>query len=656
MSSSFFFNEKSSYDLDKNKYIIIKENDEKNNKNNKINGADFLTVKIENIIQNNIFFNDENNDSSTKIHGIKKKKFREKHKSYNKGRQQNFIKEIEGTQKKDSLNIQGKEEEKNIDSIKEDNNSCFSSSEISTNLNIYSDKNEKNNKQYILQNKEELRADLNTDNDKKNKIIINNETNKLVFINKLINNNINNNIYINNENGKYINKNIYNNLNNNQNLYKMNIGCSNNSKFNVLKRHKKGPINSGNIRYNNYNKTYKRITTNKFNINFNQMKGMYMNSNNYFSINNINPNNSSFNGNITRNKRRKEIQKKRYKRLNNSFYMDKPLSFLANHFYILSKDQSACRYLQKLLDANPQEILKYLYNPLCTYILPLINFPFGNYLIQKIIMHLNQEQLYEILNKISKSFLEICNNIHGTRVIQTIIDNLKTPKITNYFYQLLRPHIIDLLKDLKGTFVVQKFLKLHKDYSNKINDIIVDGSHILSTQRHGSCVIQKYLGLEEPYYVPKLIDKLLDNSLTLIVDQFGNYVIQNILKKNNKNYGNKLAEKIVENVVYFAKHKYASNVVKKCFDCCDGIYLANLIDNIQKQENLIELILDEYGNYVVQKVLTLSSNAMKRQIIKLITININELKACNHGERLINRLLINYPNIIDKNFMNEIKK
>jgi hypothetical protein len=108
--------------------------------------------------------------------------------------------------------------------------------------------------------------------------------------------------------------------------------------------------------------------------------------------------------------------------------------------------------------------------------------------------------------------------------------------VRNYFFQLLKPVVIHLLKELNGTFVVQKFSKMYEEYTNAISDIIIEGSHILSTHRHGCCVIQKYLELNDPYLVPKLIDKLLDKSLLLIVDQFGNYVILTILKKNNKNY------------------------------------------------------------------------------------------------------------------------
>ena len=672
---SDLFNEIINNDLRNKKFIVKKENYENNHKNKKENDDELSTDNIKHINQNNNFI-EEKNDILTKIKCIKKKKFWGKPISNNDNKQSNSLskninnnhiidnnhdnssdignkEETEEIQKKDSLNIlynliEEKNNNKHI--IKEEQNSYLA---YNNNLNIYLDKNEKNNKQNIIQNEEEIMEDVYTNNVKENKIILNDETNDLHYNKKLNNNNMNNYIEINNKNLKYINNikincinlNIYNNLNIKQNLKNKNMDYPNKQQLYYLKKNNNGQIKFENNRYNKCN-SFKSIDKNNF---------FHMNLNTNFSKNNINKNNSFFN-NINNDIIINDInkKKKKYKKIDDSFYIGKPLNFIGENLYRLGKDQDACRYIQKLLDANPQETLNHLYKYLCANIFPLINYPFGNYLIQKIIKYLNQEQLYEILNIISFYFLEICNNIYGTRVIQTIIDNLKTPKVINYFYQLLKPKIIELFKVLNGTFVVHKFLQMFPNYTNEINDIIVEGSFILSTHRHGYFAIQKYLMLNDHYLVPKLINKLIDNSLQLIDDQYGNYVIQSILHKNNKNYANKIAEKIVENVVYYANNKYSSNVVRKLFDYCNGIYLLNLMNNVQKNENLVELILNEHGNYVVQKVLKLSNPIMQRQILKIIKINFNKLKNCSHGERLIYKLHNNYPIINNKNFIDEI--
>ena len=411
----------------------------------------------------------------------------------------------------------------------------------------------------------------------------------------------------------------------------------------------------------NYNNMYNMLNyqnnlyqNNYINNNINNNLNNTNDNNNFMNDNNIQKNNINNNINNndsyinmqTQNKPKNETKKKKTKRLDPSIYMDKPLSVLADKLDVLGKDQGACRYLQKILDNNPNETIHELYNSICQNILSLINDPFGNYLIQKIICYLNQEQLCEIMKIISSSFYDICTNTHGTRVLQKLIEHSTSLQAKNTFYKMLKPLIVHLLKDLNGTFVVQKFAEFNKnEFSNDINEIIIENSPVLSTHRHGCCVIQKYLELKDEKMTPLLLDKLIDNCLLLIIDQFGNYVIQTILLMGEKKYGNKLAEKVAENVVYYAKHKYSSNVIEKCFDYCDGIYLENLMANVQKKDNLSELILDEHGNYVVQKVLSKSSQKQQKMMLEIIVSLFEKLKNCPHGERVINRLMMSYPNL-----------
>ena len=448
-----------------------------------------------------------------------------------------------------------------------------------------------------------------------------------------INNNIPN-IY------NYNNNNPYNNLKG-MNLYNMNL-------MNQI-----NPMNIPQFYLQNnmvQNQGYPLFQPNNMSNSQNMMEiqknksGQKMISNNN---NSMNLNNNMLMNNNNSNQFNMETKKKKVKRLETSIYIDKPLSYIADNFILLGKDQGACRYIQKLLNDNPVETLKVLYDTLCKNILKLINDPFGNYLIQKIISFLNGDQLLEILKIISSFFYEICCNTHGTRVLQKLIDHSKDPKVKNYFFELLKPLITPLLKELNGTFVVQKFAEVNNEYSNEINEIIVENAPVLSTHRHGCCVIQKYLELKDPIMTPNLLNKLIDNCLLLIIDQFGNYVIQTILLMGDKKYGNKLAEKITENVVYYAKHKYSSNVIEKCFDHCDGIYLQNLMNNVRQKDNLTELILDEHGNYVVQKVLSLSKPNEQKSMLRMIVPLFEKLRNFSYGERVINRLLVSYPIIND---------
>ena len=183
----------------------------------------------------------------------------------------------------------------------------------------------------------------------------------------------------------------------------------NNNNFNKNKKQKKHHQNNNNI--NNFQ-------NDMFNdpqrmMYYNQMNSLNMNMNNnpYFPQNNMNnqgyphfTNNNHQQNNNNNNNNNDYNKRKKIKKLDNNLYMDKPLSYLAKNLNLLGKDQGACRYLQNLLDDHPLETIQYLYDPLCENILQLITDQFGNYLIQKIILYLNEEQLFKIMQIISQNF------------------------------------------------------------------------------------------------------------------------------------------------------------------------------------------------------------------------------------------------------------
>ena len=542
-----------------------------------------------------------------------------------------------------------------------------------TNLNINNFTNLNNNSQngnYYEQNNQLLNYLQNKNINNNNAFIINPNPNQNQNPNFMLNDIYNNNIQnMNNNNLQNLNNNIPNNLNNNfNNNYNNNFynNMQGMQGMNLYNMNLMNQVNQMNINpfylQNNLMPGYPFFSNNNINTNQNNNNKT---QNNYMLNNNKNINNNRMlvNNNNMKNQyntigmnqpNMAEQKKKKIKRLEASTYVDKPLSYIAENFGAMGKDQGACRYIQKLLNDNPIETINILYIPICKNVLQLINDPFGNYLIQKIITFLNDEQLYEILKIIAPYFFEICCNTHGTRVLQKMVEHSTAPQVKKYFFELLKPLITPLLKQLNGTFVVQKFAEVNsEEYSQEINEIIVENSPVLSTHRHGCCVIQKYLELKDPIMTPNLLNKLIDNCLLLIIDQFGNYVIQTILLMGDKKYGNRLAEKIAENVVYYAKHKYSSNVVEKCFDYCDGIYLQNLMINVQKKDNLTELILDEHGNYVVQKVLALSNINVQRAMLRIIVPLFEKLKNFSYGERVINRLMVSYPMINDSNLFME---
>ena len=412
--------------------------------------------------------------------------------------------------------------------------------------------------------------------------------------------------------------------------------------------------NNDNINNNyDFSQTMNQYYINTFNNNntndFKKYNGLLQSpgniniQNNYFLYNN---NQENYQNN--KEEKQKKKKKKKIKKLEPNAYKDKSFKYYLDNFKIIAKDQGGSRYLQNIINNYSSKEINSFFEPLFRNILNLINDPFANYLIQKLMPHFSQEQLMQILHVISPEFYEISCNGHGTRVLQQLIELIQIKELKALFYKLIKPIVCELLKDLNGTYIVQKFVNLNlKDYGIHINSIIIDNSVELCSNKHGCCVIQKYLETRDPNMIPKLIYKLLDGFSNLITDQFGNYVLKTILTINNPEYSNKIGEYISTNIIYYSKHKYSSNIVEKCFDSCTGNVLSKLISFVQEEQNFRELIIDEHGNYVVQKVISISNLKKRKEMLSIIKGLFPILTQTHFGQKIIHRISTTYQDIFN---------
>ena len=545
-----------------------------------------------------------------------------------------------------------------------------------------------NNNQEISQTPEQQESSVQN--------IINNQKFKPYIPNKLRNqspeqnipnnyyNNMNMNYILNKNYAPKINFNIPYNQNNNINLMNPMNNMNNNYINNMNNLNNNNLyINNNNIFQNPYslnnNIPYNLENINRFNNNFIPQIPIQINNNNFFKeqekINNDHLyNNFYYNGDKYQISNSKEYKKnetgelrsindsdlvtaitvnnKIIKRIDPNTYLNESIEYLSFNILPLAKDQAGCRFLQEKLEKDPKAPNAF-YEAILPYILILVKDPFGNYLVQKICNHIDEERIKKIFEIISPNILDIGSNSHGTRVIQHLVNFLKNEDLVNSFLNILKPHVIPLLKELNGTHIINKFITDHPECANEINKIVVENSSTLATHRHGCCILQRLLDGTDKKLKNDLIDNLVENCFVLIIDQFGNYVIQSILLLNNAKASGAIALKICDNLQYYSKHRYSSNVIEKCFDYCGKKEKKILIQKICSPEMIADLILDEHGNYVVQKAMFYAEQKEKEFILQNIIMLIPKIRLTPFGEKMLNRLVLIYPilnNYIYDNF------
>ena len=129
----------------------------------------------------------------------------------------------------------------------------------------------------------------------------------------------------------------------------------------------------------------------------------------------------------------------------------------------------------------------------------------------------------------------------------------------------------------------------------------------------------------------------------IINDEYGNYTIQLLVSFHNEEYNKIIFDYFKKNLVLLSNQKFSSNVIDRAIiqDNQDSISLINYMIN---NKLIKDLIVDQYGNYVVQKALSISNGNTFIQIIEQIKPMIEKLKSTNIGRKIFDHLNHQYGN------------
>ena len=313
----------------------------------------------------------------------------------------------------------------------------------------------------------------------------------------------------------------------------------------------------------------------------------------------------------------------------------------------LIMDQNGSRYLQIKLrnekNFTNNVFFPYLYkNYSEKEFINLMCDQFGNYLFQTVIDVLSIENLDIFLNIIENNFYLIGINTYGTRVLQKLISIIENKKdILDKFNQLLFKSIDKLILTSHGNHIIQKYLeKIPFPKNELIYDYIKNNFFSISTNKFGCCSIQKCLQISPLNIREQILKLFFDNIFILLREQYGTYVFQYIIEKEPLDLKIKTIKQILPQLLIICKTKYSSNAIEKCLEFnCKEIHSILLEKILEKEENIIELITNPFGNYIIQKALCVCDEKSYDYLLNVIGNNLNEIKKLSFGFKLISKLM-----------------
>ena len=468
-----------------------------------------------------------------------------------------------------------------------------------------------------------------------------------------------------------INQNIYNNFNIPYVNFIYNIGTTGINNDYINNNIKNQDINSP-ININNFNNRFININPNIISNLEKQPNNINNNYNNSFNMNNIgnnelnyvnndneifnniiknnNINNYYIGGNNNNNNHKKILNKIK----NNSYenkYINMNLQEITNKLDIIATKKHGCKFLEHFLKSseNKSEIINKIFYPKLYWIklYELSNDLFGNYFIQELIPELDSNNLISFTNLVINNLLNLCLNPHGTRVVQILINNIKDNKfgLLIIFKNALSNIMDKLINNLNGSFVLMHYAAQIRD-NEIIYEFLNNNLVEIATNSYSCSALQKLIDIATNQQKVILFTNIINNSNNLVGNQCGLYVLQFIMNKNNYYINDAVLNQIINKIIYLSKRKYSSNVVEKCLETCSPEKVRELIRIFNNEEIIRDLIKDIFGNYVIQKLLNVCPDeGIKNRILGYIALEFNNLKSLPFGPKLMNKIIMSYPQI-----------
>ncbi|XP_078442899.1 pumilio homolog 1-like [Wolffia australiana] len=319
------------------------------------------------------------------------------------------------------------------------------------------------------------------------------------------------------------------------------------------------------------------------------------------------------------------------------------LSEIVGHVVEFSADQHGSRFIQQKLEVASDEEKNKIFCEIIPHARALMTDVFGNYVIQKFFEHGTERQRRQLAAQLIGHVLQLSLQMYGCRVIQKALEVVEVDQQTLMVAEM-DGSVMKCVRDQNGNHVIQKCIECVPQ--ERIQFIITAfyGQVVpLSTHPYGCRVIQRVLEhCDDPKTQSIMMEEILQAVCALTQDQYGNYVIQHVLQYGKPEERSAIIGKLAGQIVKMSQQKFASNVIEKCLTFGSDEERQLLINEIlgpdDENEPLQAMMKDQFGNYVVQKVMETCDDRNRELILSRIKAHVTSLKKYTYGKHIAARV------------------
>lgn len=299
------------------------------------------------------------------------------------------------------------------------------------------------------------------------------------------------------------------------------------------------------------------------------------------------------------------------------------LKDIYNHVVEFSGDQHGSRFIQQKLETANSDEKEQVFREIEPNAIQLMKDVFGNYVVQKFFEHGNQVQKKVLAEKMKGKVIDLSVQVYACRVVQKALEHVLVEQQAELTKEL-ESDILRVIRDQNGNHVVQKIIELvPRQYIDFIMDALRGQVTGLASHTYGCRVIQRMLEYGTEADKLEIMTELHSSAQILITDQYGNYVAQHVIQNGKPEDRDRLIQLVMAQLLTLSKHKFASNVVEKCIE--HGTPAQRSAIRVQLTtvgsdgtSPLQQMMRDQYGNYVIQKLLGQLDGVDKEALVEEI--------------------------------------
>ncbi|MCJ1424169.1 hypothetical protein MMC29_002056 [Sticta canariensis] len=324
-------------------------------------------------------------------------------------------------------------------------------------------------------------------------------------------------------------------------------------------------------------------------------------------------------------------------------------SVTCNWKYIVDKivcnnDQQASIFLQQKLKVGTVEQKYEIIESIVAQAYPLMVNRFGNFLVQRCFEHGTPEQVIAIANAIRGNTLSLSMDAFGCHVVQKAFDAVPEDYKAIMVHELLR-RIPETVIHRYACHVWQKLFELRWSDSppqimKYVNEALCGMWHDVALGETGSLVVQNIFEncLEEDKR--PCINEVLSSIDIVAHGQFGNWCIQHICEHGLHSDRSRAIDHVLRYATEYSMDQFASKVVEKCLKIGGADFLERYLERVcegradRPRIPLIDIASDQYGNYLIQYILTHANPNHRDIVASHIRKHMVSLRGSKFGSRV----------------------